>query len=99
VAPRRKNDAAERHFKAVEDQRAFREEIRSLTRETIETRLIAFGLEESDRGDLQADLRHLRWLRKRAEQVQGFVRRAAITGLLTGVVGLVWLGLKSAMGR
>ena len=80
-------------------QRELLKEIESSMGRIVDARLIAFGLEESDRKELVADLRHLRAVRKRAEQVHSFILRAVITGVLTGVLGAVWLGLRSAIGR
>jgi hypothetical protein len=68
-------------------------------RQTLDARLSALGFEESDRKELQADLRHLRVLRRRDEQVDGFVLKAIITSVLTGFVGALWLTLRTAIGR
>jgi hypothetical protein len=93
------NDATLENLSRLVGARRLREEIENVSRHTVDTRLIAFGLEDADRKDLQEDLRHLRGLRKRAEQVHSFILKAVITGVLTGGMGAAWLGLKSILGR
>ena len=75
------------------------QEVENSVRETIDEKLVGFGLEEGDRKELQADLRHLRSLRKRAEQVHGFILKGIITCALTCFMGAIGLGLKAAIGR
>jgi hypothetical protein len=81
------------------NRRELLKDLESSISQTVDSRLIAFGLEEDDRKELLADLRHLRGLRKRTEQVHSFVLKAFITAVLTGALGAVWLGLRSAIGR
>jgi hypothetical protein len=68
-------------------------------RETVDAKLIGFGLEKGDGKELRADLRHMRSLRKRAEQVYGFILKGIITCALTCFMGAAWIGLKAAIGR
>jgi hypothetical protein len=56
-------------------QRELLKEMESSVRQVVDARLIAFGLDEEDQKDLQADLRHLRGLRKRAEQIHSLILR------------------------
>jgi hypothetical protein len=65
---------------------------------TIATVLTSFGINEDDRRELRADLSHLRRWRKSVEQAQNCTLRAIITVTVTGLLGLVWLGIKAAFG-
>jgi hypothetical protein len=57
------------------------------------------ALELIHRIELRADLQHLwRW-RKSVEQAQSYTFKAAITIIVTGFVGAVWLGLKVLLGK
>ena len=78
-------------------QRLLRHSIANSVRETLDARIIGFGLEEGK--ELQEDLRHLRFLRKRAEQVHGFLLKGIITCALTCFIGAAWIGLKTAIGH
>jgi hypothetical protein len=83
----------------AEEHRLQREEIDSIVFKAIATTLTSFGIEEVDRRELLADLQHLRRWRKSVEQAQGFTFKAAITVIVTGFVGAVWLGLKIMLAR
>jgi phage terminase large subunit len=48
---------------------------------------------------LRADFQHLRRWRKSVEQAQSFTFKAAITIIVTGFVGAVWLGVKVMLGK
>jgi hypothetical protein len=96
-------DKHDREVVAVMDslcnQQRLRREIENSAREILDARLSGFGWEEGDRKDVQADLLHLRYMRQRAEQVHGFLLKGIITCALTGFMGALWLGLKTAIGR
>jgi PBSX family phage terminase large subunit len=49
--------------------------------------------------EMRADFQHLRRWRKSVEQAQSFTFKAAITIIVTGVVGAVWLGVKVMLGK
>lgn len=66
---------------------------------TIATILTSFGIEEEDRKELQADFRHLRRWRKSIEQTQTYAFKTIVTVLVTGFLGLVWLGVKTTLGK
>jgi hypothetical protein len=51
------------------------------------------------RDELRADFQHLRRWRKSVEQAQSFTFKAAITIIVTGFVGAVWLGVKVMLGK
>lgn len=61
--------------------------------------LTSFGIEEDDRRELRADLAHLRRWRKSVEQAQSYTFRAIITAIISGVIGALWLGFKSFVGK
>ncbi|MDB5611686.1 MAG: hypothetical protein JWP25_8586 [Bradyrhizobium sp.] len=66
---------------------------------TIATTLTSFGIEEEDRRELRADLYHLRRWRESVEQAQSYTFKAAITIMVTGLVGTMWLGVRVALGK
>jgi PBSX family phage terminase large subunit len=49
--------------------------------------------------ELRADFQHLRRWRKSVEQAQSYTFKAAITIIVTGFVGAVWLGVKVVLGK
>jgi PBSX family phage terminase large subunit len=49
--------------------------------------------------ELRADFQHLRRWRKSVEQAQSYTFKAAITIIVTGFVGAVWLGIKVVLGK
>jgi hypothetical protein len=63
------------------------------------TILTSFGIEEEDRRELRADFQHLRRWRKGVEQAQSYTLKAAITIIVTGLFGAVWLGVKAVVGK
>lgn len=66
---------------------------------TIAIILTSFGIEEEDRIELKADFAHLRRWRKSVEQAQTYTLKAVVTIIATGVLGALWLGIKTAMGK
>lgn len=83
----------------VEQQRLQYSNIDAAVQKAVATILNSFGLEEEDRKELRADLQHLRRWRKSVEQAQSYTFKAAITVIVTGFVGAVWLGFKSLLGK
>ncbi len=65
----------------------------------VATILTSFGIEEEDRIEMKADFVHLRKWRKSVEQAQSLTFKAVITAIATGVIGAVWLGVKTALGK
>ena len=49
--------------------------------------------------ELRADFQHLRRWRKSVEQAQGFTFKAAISIIVAGFLGAMWLGIKVALGK
>jgi hypothetical protein len=84
----------------VAEQRRLRhDDMDAVVLKTVATILISFGIEEADRKEIRADFQHLRRWRKSVEQAQSYTFKAAITIIVTGLVGAVWLGLKVMLGK
>jgi hypothetical protein len=66
---------------------------------TIATILTSFGIEEEDRKEIRADFVHLRKWRKSVEQAQSYTFKTIITVIATGIVGALWMGFKTMLGK
>lgn len=66
---------------------------------TISTILTSFGIEEEDRVELRADFVHLRKWRKSVEQTQTWTFKVIVTTLVGGLLGALWLGLKTMLAK
>jgi hypothetical protein len=66
---------------------------------TIGAILTSFGIDEEDRKEVRADFVHLRKWRKSVEQAQSYTFKTIITVIATGVLGALWLGFKSMLGK
>ena len=76
-----------------------RGDVDAIVLRAVATTLTTFGIEEDDRRELRADLQHLRRWRKSVEQAQSYTFKAAITIIVTGLVGAAWLGVKVMLGK
>jgi hypothetical protein len=83
----------------AEQQRLHREDIDAVALKAMATILTSFGIEDGDRGELRADLQHLRRWRKSVEQAQSYTFKAVITIIVSGFVGAVWLGVRVMLGK
>lgn len=83
----------------AEQKRLHNNEIDEVSLKTINGILTSFGIEEEDRVELRLDFQHLRSWRKSYEQVQRAGWRAVITVFVTGICGLIWLGLQAKFGK
>jgi hypothetical protein len=83
----------------AEQQRLDHSDIDAVVLKAMATILTSFGIEEDDRRELRADFQHLRRWRKSVEQAQSYTFKAAITIIVTGFVGAVWLGAKVVLGK
>jgi hypothetical protein len=83
----------------AEQQRLHHGDIDAVVLKAMATILTSFGIEEDDRRELRADFQHLRRWRKSVEQAQSYTFKAAITIIVTGFVGAVWLGIKVVLGK
>jgi hypothetical protein len=82
-----------------EQQRIHHGDLEAIVDRAITTVLASFGIEEDDRRELRADFQHLRRWRKSVEQAQGFTFKAAISIIVAGFLGAVWLGIKVMLGK
>ena len=76
-----------------------REQFDQVMLKTISTILTAFGMDESDRVEIRADLIHLRQWRKSTEAVKTAGWIGILGVLASGVLGALWLGVKAALGK
>jgi hypothetical protein len=76
-----------------------RNDVDAVVLRTISTILVSFGIDEGDRKEINADLRHLRKWRKSVEQAQSVTFKVAITVIVTGFLGAVWMGFKAMVGK
>lgn len=83
----------------AEQTRLHNENVDNETLRTISTILTSFGIEEEDRIEMRADFQHLRRWRKASEQAQSFTFKALVTIIVSGLVGIVWLGIKTRLGQ
>lgn len=83
----------------AEQQRLRHEDIDVAVLKAVGTILTSFGIEEADRRELRADFEHLRNWRRSVEQAQSYIFKAAITVIVTGFVGAVFLGIKATLGK
>jgi hypothetical protein len=83
----------------AEQQRLHHSDMDAVVLKGMATILTSFGIEEDDRRELRADFQHLRRWRKGVEQAQSYTFKAAITIIVTGFVGAVWLGIKVVLGK
>lgn len=66
---------------------------------TVSAILTSFGIEQDERREIQADFAHLRRWRKSVETVGRVGIGAAVTVIVTGLLGALWVGLKVAIGK
>jgi hypothetical protein len=83
----------------AEQKRLHNNEADEVVLKTIATILTSFGIEEEDRVELRADFQHLRRWRKASEQAQSLTFKAIVTVMVTGFLGIVWLGIKTRLGQ
>lgn len=70
-----------------------------LVLKTISTILTSFGIDEEDRKEVRLDFQHLRRWRKSVERVETVGWGAAITILVSGLLGALWLGVKQLVAK
>ena len=85
--------------RVAEQQRIRHDDIDALVLKAVTTTLNSFGIDEEDRKELRSDFQHLRRWRRSVEQAQSYTFKAAITVIVTGFVGAVWLGIKATLGK
>lgn len=92
-------DDITRIVRAVLDAEAERrgDTLDDVVMKAVATILTSFGVEDDDRKEIRADFEHLRKWRKSVEQAQSITMRVAITAIVSGVAGAVWLGIKTML--
>jgi hypothetical protein len=83
----------------AEQQGLHHEDIDVVVLKAVVAILTSFGIEHEDRSEVRADLQHLRRWRKSVEQAQSYTIKAVIAIIITGVVGAMWLGIKTLFGK
>jgi hypothetical protein len=83
----------------AEQKHASQPELDEVVLKTIATILTSFGIEDDDRKEIKADFAHLRRWRKSVEQAGSYTFKTIITVIATGVVGALWLGFKTMLGK
>lgn len=76
-----------------------REQFDAIALKTLASVLTAFGIEEDDRLEFRADMAHLRKWRRSVETVERVGWTTAVGVIVTGVLGVLWLGIKTALGK
>lgn len=61
--------------------------------------LNSFGIEEDDYKEMRRDFAHLRRWRKSVDRVGAVGFNTAVTVVIGGFLGAVWLGLKATLGK
>ena len=86
--------AAQHEHREVAMRQQEKEEMRQLVRETVNYMFEHMGLDPSDPTELQQDMAHLRKLRKGSEMVKSVAVKTCLGALLTGLIYLLWDGLR-----
>jgi len=73
-------------------------EVEEIVQRTVEQTLIRLGVQVDDPLEVQKDLQHLREWRESMEQVRRKSFLTAVTVITTGLLGALWVGIKSYMG-
>jgi hypothetical protein len=66
---------------------------------TVSAILTSFGIEEDERKEIRADFLYVRKLRKSTETITRVGWTAAITVIVTGFLGVLWLGIKTMLAK
>lgn len=66
---------------------------------TVSAILTSFGINDDEKNEIRLDFAHLRKWRKSVEMVERVGWTTAITVIVTGVLGALWLGVKSMIGK
>lgn len=74
-------------------------QMKAVAQEAVAAVLVSFGIDDDDHKALRADFMHLRKWRLSVEQAESLTFKAIITTLATGFIALVWMGVKTFMGK
>lgn len=73
-------------------------DVRGIITETLRQTFVSFGVDGEDPFELQKDFQHLRAWRESVESVKHKGLVAAVGVVVTGSLGLLWLGFKTVLG-
>jgi hypothetical protein len=76
-----------------------KDQAKTIAEETVSVLLMSFGIEEDDHREMRADFAHLRKWRKSFDQAQSLTFKVVITTIITGFVTVVWMGVKTFLGK
>lgn len=82
----------------AEQKRLHNNEADEVVLRTINLAFTSFGIEEEDRQEMRLDFQHLRRWRRASEHVEKTAWMAIIGVLVSGIVGLIWMGIQSKFG-
>lgn len=94
----RVGDLSKKELKAIVDEHTLsKEEMRAIVKEAVSETLTQLGVDTSSPLEMQRDFQHLRDWRMAQEVIRrkGYMTLMAV--LVTGVVGLIWVGFKDAL--
>lgn len=83
----------------AEESRLRIEQEDKLVLKTVSGILRSFGMNDDDQKEVRADFIHLRKWRQSVEQVERMGWGAIVTVLVSGFLGVVWLGFKALFGK
>lgn len=66
---------------------------------TISAILTSFGINDDEKKEIRDDFSHLRRWRKASEQVYRVSFGSAVVIIITGALGMVWMGFKLLVGK
>lgn len=73
-----------------------RDQTRDLIAESVRQTLIQLGVESENPLEMQRDFQHLRNWRKSGEEIKRKSLMVVIGTFLTGLIGLIWLGIRGS---
>ena len=91
--------AAEKAARSAAEQASLsREQTQDLIAESVRQTLIQLGVESENPLEMQRDFQHLRNWRKSGEEIKRKSILVVVGTFLTGLIGLIWLGLRGSGG-
>jgi low affinity Fe/Cu permease len=82
-----------------EERNHYNEKLDETVLKTVSAILTGFGIEDDERKEIKADFRYLRRFRNSAESVHRVGIATMVTVLITGVLGAIWLAVKTLIGK
>ena len=83
----------------MEERQHHAENMDTTVLRTVSAILTSFGINEDEKKELRQDFIHLRKWRKSVERVEQVGWTTAITVIVTGILGALWIGAKSLLGK